>query len=335
VDHWRRLGGALLALGLVILAGTVGYLLLGFAPLDALYQTVTTVSTVGFREVEPLDGVGQVFTITLILAGVGSAFYAFGVLVETVLEGRINELLGRRRMERSIASLQDHVIICGWGRVGRWIAAECVDAGRALVVVERDEERVLDIAFPAVVGDATDDDVLRRAGIERASSLVAAADNDAANSFIALSARSLNPGLFIVARTRGVDNEAKLLRAGADRVVNPQSIGGSRMAAFVLRPHVAEFLDVVMHERTLEFRLEEVAVTAGSPVAGVSLRDSHLRDRTGALVLALRDPDGTFQTNPTPDERIEPGHVIIAIGTQDELDALVALVGARTGAGGL
>lgn len=326
MDHWRRLGGAMAALGLVLVAGTVGYVLLGFAPLDAVYQTVTTISTVGFREVEPLDGAGQVFTIVLILAGVGAAFYAFGVLIETVIEGRLNELLGRRRMERSIASLQDHVVICGWGRVGQAIAAEVVEAGRRLVVVEQDEGRLVDVRHPAVIGDATEDAILVRAGIDTASALVAAVDSDAENSFIALSARTMRPDLFIVARSKGVDAEAKLRRAGADRVVNPQSIGGSRMAAFVLRPHVAEFVDVVMHERTLEFRLEEVDVTEASPIVGLSLRDSHLRDRTGALVLALRHPDGVFQTNPTPETEFRAGHVIIAIGTQTELDALGALV---------
>ena len=159
-------------------------------------------------------------------------------------------------------------------------------------------------------------------GIERASALVAAVDVDAANSFITLSARAFRPELFIVSRARSTDSEEKLLRAGADRVVNPQNIGGARMAAFVLRPHVAEFLDVVMHERNLEFRLEELGIDAASPIAGQTLRDAHLRDRTGALVLALRDPAGRFLTNPPPDTSLEPGHVLIAIGTGEELAAL-------------
>jgi voltage-gated potassium channel len=168
--------------------------------------------------------------------------------------------------------------------------------------------------------------VLRSAGVERAAGLVAAVDSDASNSFIVLSARALNPGLFIVARARGQDSEDKLLRAGANRVVNPQIIGGARMAAFLLRPHVAEFLDVVMHERTLEFRLEEVAISTTSPIAGQTLRDAHLRDRTGALVLALRDEDGTFLTNPPPDTKMRAGQVVIAIGTHDELTALGTFV---------
>lgn len=326
MSHWRRLGGAMVALAMVLVGGTIGYLLLGFSLLDAAYQTVTTVSTVGYREVQPLSRVGRLYTIALILIGVGAAFYAFGVLVETFVEGRLNELLGRRRMERSITSLRDHVVICGWGRVGRAIAAEVVEAGRKLVVVEADEARLAGVPHPTVLGDATSDAVLRLAGIERAAALVAAVDGDAANSFITLSARALKPDLFIVARARSHDSEGKLLRAGAQRVVNPQVIGGSRMAAFVLRPHVAEFVDVVMHERNLEFRLEEVLVTAGSSIAGRSLRDTHLRDRTGALVLALRDGDGTFLSNPSPDTEIQPGQVIIAIGTGDELAALVQLV---------
>ncbi|MEO6317794.1 MAG: potassium channel protein [Acidimicrobiales bacterium] len=325
MSQGRRLGVALAALAVVVLAGTIGYLVLGFEPLNAVYQTVTTISTVGFREVEPLSPAGQVFTMVLILVGVGATLYALAAVVETILEGRLNELFGRRRMDKSIAAKHDHVIICGWGRVGRAIAAEVHAAKRDLVVVELDPLRVADESYDTVVGDATDDDVLEAAGIDRAVALVAAVDSDAANSFIVLSARALREDLFIVARARGQDSEGKLRRAGADRIVNPQSIGGARMAAFVLQPHVAEFLDVVMHDRALEFRLEEVEVPAGSPLAGVTLGESFLRDRTGALVLALRDPDGQFRTNPRSDTRIEPGEVIIAIGTPAELESLAEL----------
>ena len=326
MSHWRRLGGAFTALVLVLVAGTVGYVLLGFDLLDAAYQTVTTVSTVGFREVEPLSPVGQIFTMVLILVGVGAAFYAFGVLIETFIEGRLNELLGRRRMEQSLASLSGHVIICGWGRVGRAIAREVRESGRTFVVVEHDPALVDDLSVLSVTGDATEDAVLRAARIDHAAALVAAVNEDAANSFIVLSARALNPELFIVARARSQESVEKLHRAGADRVVNPQSIGGARMAAFVLRPHVAEFIDVVMHEGSLEFRLEELDVGPGSPLAGRSLRDTQIRERTGALVLALRGEDGTFHTNPSPDTEVRPGHVIIAIGTEEELAALTELV---------
>lgn len=326
VSHWRRLGGALILLLVVILVGTAGYLALGFGVIDALYQTITTVATVGFREVQPLSTTGKVFTMALILVGVGAALYAFSVLIETLLEGRLLDLLGRRRMQRTIGSMHDHVIICGWGRVGRAIAAEVEGSGRPLVVVDADEARLTATDLPAVLGDATEDAVLIAAGIERAAALVAAVDIDASNSFITLSARSMRPDLFIVSRARSTDSEEKLRRAGADRVVNPQHIGGARMAAFVLHPHVAEFLDVVMHEGNLEFRLEELPVDAGSAMVGRTLRDTHLRDRTGALVLAVRREDGTFATNPSPDTVIEAGQVLIAIGTGDELQAVAALL---------
>ena len=242
------------------MVGTVGYVLLGFGLLDAMYQTVTTVSTVGFREVEPLSPAGQVFTMVLILVGVGAALYAFGVLIETFIEGRLNELLGRRRMEQSLASMQDHVIICGWGRVGRSIAAEVTEAGRRLVVVEVDPSRVETASHPAVVGDATEDSVLRAAG-DRAGRGAGRGGRRRCRQLVHHAQRpGARPDLFIVARARQQESVDKLLRSGADRVVNPQSIGGVRMAAFVLRPHVAEFLDVVMRERSLEFRLEEVPV---------------------------------------------------------------------------
>jgi voltage-gated potassium channel len=302
--------------------GTIGYLLLGLSLIDAAYQTVTTVATVGFREVVPFDTAQRLFTMLLIIVGVGAVLYALGSLIETLIEGRLLETIGRMRMERTIDSLRDHVIVCGWGRVGRAIAGEVVAAGRPIVVVDEDAERLEDCPHPTVHGDCTEDDTLQRAGITHASSLVAAVDVDAANSFITLSARAMRPDIFIVARARSVDSEGKLLRAGADRVVNPQNIGGARMAAFVLRPHVAEFLDVVMHERNIEFRLEEIPIGDGSPLAGQTLREAHLRDRTGALVLAVRDERGSFLSNPDPDIRIEPGQVLIAIGTEEELAEL-------------
>jgi voltage-gated potassium channel len=319
---WRRLRLALAMLTGVFLIGIIGYVLLGFSLLDATYQTVTTVATVGFREVQPLDETGKVFTIVLILVGVGTALYTFSVVLETLFEGHLRELFGRRRMERQIDAMRDHVIVCGWGRVGRAITAAQAD----MVIVDRDAARVPETELLSVIGDATEDQVLERAGLARARALVAALDGDAGNLFVTLSARSLRPDLFIVARARVEETEEKLRRAGADRVVNPQSIGGARIAAFILQPHVTEFLDVVMHERGLEFRLEELLVPPSSPIAGMSIRDAHVSDRTGSLVLAVRDKDGNFNTNPSPEIRIEAGQVLIAIGTRDELEALEHMV---------
>jgi voltage-gated potassium channel len=327
-----RLPLALALLLVVFVVGIVGYVLLGFSVLDAAYQTVTTVATVGFREVHPLDDTGKVFTIVLILFGVSTALYTFSVVLESLIEGDLLELFGRRRMERRIDAMHDHVIVCGWGRVGRAIAEELEAAGVELVAVDRDGARLEDAEVPTVLGDATEDRVLGQAGLSRARALVAALESDAGNLFVTVSARALRPDLFIVARARVDATEEKLRRAGADRVVNPQSIGGARIAAFVLQPHVTEFLDVVMHDRELEFRLEEIEVAEGAPIAGQSIREAHLRDRTGALVLALRERDGSFTTNPSPDTVIREGHILIAIGTSSELEALAATVDAR-GAG--
>jgi voltage-gated potassium channel len=326
VDPVRRLRFGVAVFGAVIAVGTLGYLVLGFSPLDALYQTVTTVSTVGFREVEPLDGVGQVFTIVLILLGVGTALFTLGALVEALVEGQLRDMMGRRRMDKRIATRTGHVVVCGYGRVGRAFAGYAAGNGLHVVVVDNDPERVRGIEFESVVGDVNDDRVLMAAGIERARALVAALASDADNLVLTLTGRALCPGLFIVARARFDTTEQKLLLAGADRVVNPQRIGGQRMAAFVSSPHVAEFLDVVMHDGSLEFRLEEVAVPAASPLGGRTLREAHVRDRTGALVLAIRGPDGRFATNPEPETVIQPGDVLIAIGTAEQVAALAAVV---------
>jgi voltage-gated potassium channel len=326
VEAWHRLRFGLAALVGVLVAGTVGYVAFGFTLLDAVYQTVTTVSTVGFREVQPLSTGGRIFTIVLILVGVATALYTFTLILEAVVEGQIQEVLGRKRMERQINRMADHVIVCGFGRVGRNLTRYMSGAGQDVVVVENDPDRAADAEGSAHVvrGDATSDETLLEAGIERARVLVTALNTDADNLFVTLTARSLCPELFIVARARVETSEAKLTQAGAERVVNPQRLGGSRMAAFVLQPHVVEFLDVVMHDGSLEFRLEEVSVPPGSPLAGRSLRDTHIRDSTGALVLALRETDGGFTTNPPPETVLEAGQILIAIGTETQLQALAA-----------
>jgi voltage-gated potassium channel len=328
VEAWRRLRFGLAALVGIIVAGTVGYIALGFPWLDALYQTVTTVATVGFREVQPLSAGGQAFTIVLILVGVGTALFTFTQVLEVVVEGHVQEVLGRRRMEREIIRMSGHVIVCGYGRVGRNLTQYVTGAGQDVVVIDHDPARAAaataERSGHVVQGDATIDEVLKEAGIERARVLVTALNTDAANLFVTLTARSLRPDLFIVARARVESSEAKLTQAGADRVVNPQGIGGARMAAFVLQPHVAEFLDVVMHDGSLEFRLEEIPVPHQSPLAGKSLRDAHIRDSTGALILALRDATGAFTTNPPPETLLCAGQILIAIGTDAQLRALAA-----------
>jgi voltage-gated potassium channel len=326
VEAWHRLRLGLAALVGVLVVGTGGYVAFGFPLLDAMYQTVTTVSTVGFREIHPLSTGGRVFTMALILGGVGTVLYSFTLVIEAVVEGQIQEVLGRRRMDRQIARMAGHVIVCGFGRVGRNLARYVAGAGQDIVVIEQDPVRAAaaEGSVHVVRGDATSDEVLKEAGIERAGVFVTALNTDADNLFVTLTARSLRQDLFIVARARAETSEAKLAQAGADRVVNPQGIGGARMAAFVLQPHVAEFLDVVMHDGSLEFRLEEVALPAGSPLAGKSLREAHIRDLTGALILALRETGGGFTMNPPPETILCAGQILISIGTETQLKALAA-----------
>jgi voltage-gated potassium channel len=230
----RRVWWGLCALAGVLLIGSIGYVALGFGVLDAVYQTVTTVTTVGFREVKQLSAVGKIFTIALILVGVGTTFYTLTVLLETLVEGHFLRHMEGRRMEREISRMRNHVIICGWGRVGRAVAAHLAAAGQSVVVIDRDPERIEHVPHPYVLGDIGNDDILIAAGIEHARALVAALADDADNVYATLSARALRPDLVIVARARSEGSMAKLYRAGADEVVNPQLIGGRRMASFAL-----------------------------------------------------------------------------------------------------
>lgn len=313
-----RIRYAVAALIVVLTVGTAGYMLLGFRFLDALYQTVTTVTTVGFREVEPLGPVGQVFTIALILVGVGTAFYALGAVLEGLIEGDVRTHLGRRRMDHAISRMCGHVIVCGWGRAGSSSRQYLRGAGLTVVAVDRDPARLAGIEELHVLGDVTDDSVLAAAGIDRAYALITALDTDADNVFVTLSARALRPDMVIIARARDESSMAKLMRAGADRVVNPQLMGARKMAAFALHPHVADFLDVVMHDDELDYRLEQIEVGAPS-LQGRTLREIALQERTGALLLALRTPDGRFLANPDQATPVGPGSVLIALGTPAQL----------------
>jgi voltage-gated potassium channel len=322
----RRIWFALAAMAGILVAGTVGYLILGFSPLDTVYQTVTTV---GFREVQPLGPAGKIFTIVLIIIGVGTALYAFGVILEALVEGHLRGHLEGRRLERQIARMAGHTIVCGWGRVGRAVGGYLAGLGAQVVVVDSSQQRLATVpaGIRTLHGDVTSDDVLHAAGVMRAAALVAAIGTDAENVYVTLSARALRPDLIIVARARTEASEPKLLRAGATRVVNPQRIGGQRMAAAAQQPNVVEFLDVVMHDGSLEFRLEEVPVGAGSRLAGRTLREAGPGDSRGALVLALRNLDGTFMTNPSAQTPIDAGAILIAIGTEPQLAELRGAAG--------
>lgn len=322
-DLYRRLDLAFGVLIGVLATGVVGYRLLGLSFLDALYQTVTTVSTVGFKEIGDVTTTYKIFTIFIVLVGAGSVLYFVGVLLETLLEGRLTDEFARRRLMQDLAKVSDHVVVCGWGQVGRAITHSLDIEGAQVVVIDRtDEVTRADVAL-YVVGDATDDEVLRQAGVDRARALVTALDAPADNVYVTLSGRTLNPDLFIVARANSTVDENKLFRAGADRVVNPHERGGAHMAALVLQPNVAEFLGVVMHDRELAVRIEEVEVRRGSALAGNTLERCA---SSGSTILAVRTAGG-FVHHPPPTRTAEPGDVLIALGTAEEHERLRAVTG--------
>lgn len=324
-----------LAVAFAVLAGVIAFGTLGFAVierlslLDALYMTVITVSTTGFREVTPLSAAGRLFTIVLILAGVGSLGYSLGTLIDFMVEGHLRGILEGRRMQTRISSLKGHYLVAGIGRVGSVVARTLAEEWVPFVVVEVAEEAAAAAraeGWLVIEGDATDETVLLSAGIERAAGLITALDTDADNLFVTFSARTVNPSLFIVARSSTEATETKLRSAGANRVMTPSVIGGRRMATMALHPVVSDYLDLVTHGDDIEFRLEEVDIRKGSAIAGRSIRDAKVRDVTGAYILAIRGIDGLINSNPAPETHMRPGEKLIVLGTREHLAALARLV---------
>jgi voltage-gated potassium channel len=322
--------GAILA---VVVVGTVGYVLIeGWSLLDSLYMTVITIFTVGFGEVHPLSAPGSVFTLLLIFGGVGTILYGIGTMVEFVVGGQLTGMFRRRAVKRQVDKLQGHYIICGYGRVGESVARHFTAHRARFVIVDSDPDslaRAEADGFLVVHGDAAADEVLEAAGITRAKGLVAAVNSDAGNIFVTLSARVLNPELLIVARAGSEDTISKLQRAGADHVVSPYGIGGKRMANLVLKPLVSDYLEVVTGGGELAFRVEEFELNAQCCAIGRSIEDLGVRKQTGATILAVRHArTGVFDTNPSPESRLSPGDMIIAIGTPVEITRLEELIGA-------
>lgn len=324
-DPWFRFKASVGVLTLVLMAGTGGYVALGLDLLDAVYQTVITITTVGYRDIGEITAQYQLFTVFLILFGTGTSLYTLGVLIETMFEYRLDDQFRRGRMQRAIDRLDSHVVLCGYGQVGRAIESELLNAGETVVAIDHQEPeyQVVPEGHRMVLGDATEDSILRLAGLDRAATLVVALDSDVGNLFITLTARTINPALFIIARANESKTVPKLQRAGADRVVNPQQIGGARMAALVSHPEVAEFLDVVMHDGEFEVVLAELLVTEGSAFAGRSLADCRIRTKTGVTVLSVQR-DNDFVTNPPGRFVFVPGDVLISLGTQQQVGELRA-----------
>ncbi len=322
-----RVGTAILV---VLVIGTSGYMLIErWTPLEALYMTVTTISTVGFGEIRPLSDAGRLFTMFIILSGTGVLAFLLGTIVEYVVSGELTGAIRRRRVQTAIDQLKGHFIICGHGRVGHEIVEDLRDNDVAIVIIDRAPvpARPGD-RYHFIEGDASDDAVLQRAGVTRARGLVAATGDDNANIVVTLTARALNPSLVIVARASHPSAEAKLIRAGASHAISPYRIGGRRMATQLLHPKVTDFLDRLMHSRDLEFWLEEATVQAGSQLAGRTIADSAIARDTGVNLLAVvKGAGGALLTNPPGDTRLDSSDVLIGFGTRQQLERLGRLAG--------
>lgn len=310
--------------------GTAGYIFLeGWSLSDAFYMTAITLTTVGYGEVQPLDGNGRFFTILLIL--LGAAYLAYGL--EYLLSASIGGQFRRRRLMRELNSMQDHIIICGYGRVGaNAIVSLNESSSRGVVVIERDEhyvEAAAEAGYLVLEGDATDDEVLLAAGIERAWGVLVCTGDDSQNLFIVLSTRALKSDLFIVTRSTQA-NEAKMRRAGANRVVSPHRIGGRHMANIMVRPHVTDFLDVVTVDGGLELWMEELVIESGAVLVGQTVGESEIRQKTGVLLIAIvRHATGKTMT-PMADTRLEAGDELILLGTREQLATLEQLTTGRS-----
>jgi voltage-gated potassium channel len=336
VDHafsFRRFAFAVLAMLIVLGLGTVGFRWSVDEPwLQALYRSVVS-STLTGLDTTPKNNSARLITIVLVLAGISIFAYIGSLVVEAIARGVIGGTWAERRRRKAIDALREHYIICGFGRVGRRVAEELRHEGAPFVVLDyspeakesADEQGVLFIE-----GNGTDDDDLRSAGLERARGLVAASDDDSDNLYIALSARAANPELLIVARASSQEAARKLRLAGADRIVQPYQAAGRMMANYMLRPQVTAFVDVVTSAAGgSDLRFEEIEVGEASGQGGRTIRELDIRRRTGALIVALRKQDGTFDTTPTPDAMLEIGDVLIAAGTEEELRALEQLFAPR------
>jgi voltage-gated potassium channel len=328
LDPEKRLKAVLLILLAVIAFGTAGYAVIERWPaLDALYMTIITLSTVGFQ-VYSLSPAGRVFTMVLIVVGVAGAAYTLSVIGQMIVEGEVKRLLGRRRMQKGIKELVDHYIVCGFGKVGRRAARELSLRRVPFVVVDKDPQRI-ELAekdgFLFVQGDSTTDETLTNAGIQRAKGLIIAVANEADNVFIALSARQLNPGLFITARGESDDAEKKLKRAGANKVVFPHRIGAIRMALTTLRPNLVDFMTVMTFDKDTGLAIEEIQVKPGSSLDNTTLQLCPIRKDLGIMVVGIKKMGKDVFLNPAPDTKIEAGDILIVIGEREKLEQLERL----------
>lgn len=315
---------ALIALLVIIIFGTSGYMILeGWNFADSLYMVIITITTTGFEEVHPLSTIGEIFTLVLVLISFGTVIYIGGIGIQIIIASNIFK---RRRMQHKIDKLNDHYIVCGYGRMGTHICEELVLEGVPFVVIENNatnHTKLDEIGYVYDTGDASHDSTLERVGVKRAKGLIAVLPNDAENVFTTLSAKYLNPKIFVVARAVEDETEPKLMKAGADRVVKPYELGGVRMASLVLRPGVADFIEIVAANRNLDLQIEEIVVRKGSQMHKKSLAELPIRTEFNTIIVSIQnDEKGIFVYNPKGDTIVDEGNKLIAIGEKKNLEIL-------------
>jgi voltage-gated potassium channel len=329
----QRIMGVVVAIGSILAFGTLGYMLIeGWPAFDALYMTVITLATVGYGEIHPLSTPGRIYTIALILLGLGVMGYGLSTVTAFFVEGELTDILGKRKMERKIKNLSDHVVLVGSGETGKHIAEELIKSATPFVVIEQEPARVAalerlgDVLY--IIGDATDSGVLQQARIESARGLISSTPSDKDNLFVILTAKELNPSLRIVSRVVADESRHKLLKAGADAVVSTNLIGGLRMASEMLRPHVVSFLDAMLREAGgTTVRVEEVVVPETSPWIGSTLEEVGIQRRVGMMVFGLRQAaTGRYIFNPTPAIRLGAGDVLVGCADRNQIESLRGLV---------
>ena len=326
----RNIIRALTMLGLVLLLGTMGYAVIeGWEILDAIYMTVITITTVGFGEVRAVSPAGRVFTIALICMGMGIIAYTLGMVAQVMVEFQVRSILGRRKLGIKIKSIKNHYILCGYGRIGRIILQELKASQIPLLVIDSNPDAKQGLEqqdIPYIIDDATSEDVLMEAGIERAKGLISVVLSDADNLFITMTARGLNPELFILSRADEEQTHKKLLRAGANRVVLPYLIGGQKMAQTITKPAVTDFLELTVSDKNIELEMGQVLVKDRSRLKGVTLADSGIRQEMNVIIVAIRKENGEMAFNPSSKTRIEIGDTLIALGPDNDLKKLSAIL---------
>jgi voltage-gated potassium channel len=308
---------------MLVAIGTTGYMLIeGWPMLDSLYMTVITFSTVGFGEISQLSPTGRIFTLILIVLGVGFVAYVIGNVIQFLVEGRIRLILGRHKLDKKIDRLNTHYIVCGYGRMGRAFCRYLAHRHLDFVVIEKNTNRIPIMNEDGIIyvtGEATQEANLNKAGIKRASNLIATLGTDADNVFLVLLARGLNPNLYVVARASQNETKKPLYSAGANVVVSPFDVGARRMAHAILRPNVIRFLELAFSDENTDIHIEEVKVAASSTLVDVTLKDSGIRKAYDLIILSIVKDDGTMLFNPSADTRINAGDTVVAVGCHESL----------------